>query len=270
MNLENKKQIAIIAMAVGLGLVAVILTGNHIQSSIKRETAVLAKQAEKARAADRKRIDLLQKQIEALRTKQIQTAKQIGSTRVVKSSPEIPKSSLALRTPPGKRAMTIRIDSLSAVGGLINPGDYVDILSKLTIPPPPGSKEKSEKVTAILFQNLQVLAVGTNLQATGGYAAQQASASLNITFALDPEEAGLMAFARDNGKFRLILRSPTETETQMLQIASWDALADYVLDKHGMDLIIPKQSAIIQAIPSFGPTEEIKPAIQIFRGNREL
>ncbi len=47
MNLENKKQIAIIALAVGLGLVAVLLMGNHIQGSIQKETATIAKEFKK-------------------------------------------------------------------------------------------------------------------------------------------------------------------------------------------------------------------------------
>ena len=46
MNIENKKQIGIIALAVGLGLIAAILIGNYMQESIKQETAMLSKNFE--------------------------------------------------------------------------------------------------------------------------------------------------------------------------------------------------------------------------------
>ena len=43
MNLENKKQIAIILMAVALGLVAALLASNYVQTNIQEESR---KQAE--------------------------------------------------------------------------------------------------------------------------------------------------------------------------------------------------------------------------------
>jgi len=46
MNLEAKRQFAIIACAVGLGAVAAILTGNHIESNIKQATAKLSQEHE--------------------------------------------------------------------------------------------------------------------------------------------------------------------------------------------------------------------------------
>lgn len=276
LNLENKKQIAIILLAVGLGLVAAVLTGSHIQSSIQKETTALAKEYEEKKIQPLiQQIDVLTGEVKNLSERQValqQKQEQIVVGQVQAQPAAQPQaSSLALKTPAGKRALTILIDSLSAVGGLINPGDYVDILAHMLVPPPPNTTLASEKVTAILFQNMQVLAVGTNLQAAAGYQAQQAG-SLNITLAVNPEEAGLLTFAQQQGRLQLILRSPTETETQILQPASWDNLAEYALDKNGMELMVPKSRAVIQPVDAKtqkGP-EEIKPYIQIFRGGREL
>ena len=187
--------------------------------------------------------------------------------------PDVPKSSLSIRTPAGKRALTVSIDSLSAVGGLINPGDYVDIMGHLTIPAPPGSNQPAQKVTAILFQNMQVLAVGTNIQTASDYASQQQASALNITFAVDPEEAGLMTFAKQYGRLQLVLRSPSETETQILQPASWEALGEYVLDRHGMELATPQSRAMIQPVGDKGTAaqpSEVEPYIQIWRGGQQL
>ncbi|OGX08093.1 MAG: Flp pilus assembly protein CpaB [Omnitrophica WOR_2 bacterium GWA2_47_8] len=274
LNLENKRQVLIIAVAVLLGLTAALLTGNHIESSIKQQTADLAKEFKKNDAIYREEVENLKKEIQLLASRQMAVAQQQATGPAGAPSAEIPKSSLALRTPPGKRALTVLIDALSAVGGLINPGDYVDIMAHLKIPSPANLKLPEEKVTAVLFQNIQVLAVGTNLQATGGYEQQQQARSLNITLAVEPEEAGLLTFAQNNGTLQLVLRAPQETEIRMLQTASWEALSDYVLDKHGMELTIPRSRTMIQPVgtgiaPAKGD-EEVKPYIQIFRSGKEL
>ena len=170
----------------------------------------------------------------------------------------------------GAGAESRRPMGVAAVGGMINPGDYVDVLAHLTVPPPPNTTVPPEKVSAILFQNIQILAVGTNMQNPGSYEAQQAAGSLNITFAVDPEEAGLLIFAQQNGRLQMVLRSPSETETQMVQPASWETLASYALDKGGIELAVPRSRAVIQPVGTGAPGEEVKPYIQIFRGGREL
>jgi Flp pilus assembly protein CpaB len=267
MNIENKKQVAIIALAIGLGLVAAVLTGNHIQSSIKEETVRLSQEYQEKKIKPLMgEIDSLRKDMKKLEAQQATAAQRIAAGAPKAEETAVPKSSLALRTPAGKRAFSINIDSLSAVGGLVNPGDYVDIIAQLDMPDPVNNK--TENITSLIFQNILILAVGTNLQAPGGYEKQQASRSLTITLALTPEEAGLMAFVQKNGRMQFVLRAPAETETQMLQAASWSALADYVFEKQGTELVIPRQKAVIEPVKE--NKEEVKPFIQIFRGGREL
>jgi Flp pilus assembly protein CpaB len=273
MNLENKKQIAVIALAIGFGLVASLLANEYTQRKINEETAKLAKKFSKDEQALKNEIDILRNEVKTLAARQMTLAQQ-GAPAGVKEgvSESIPRSSLSLRTPPGKRALTIRIDSLSAVGGLINPGDYVDVLAHLKVPSDEDGA-KTDIVTAVIFQNVQVLAVGTNLQVTGGYADQQNARALNITVAVNPEEIGLFTFAQRRGNFQLVLRAPEETGTEMLQVASWEALSDYVLDKFGMELVLPKSQANIipvgSGISSSGKSEEAKPYIQIFRAGKQ-
>lgn len=268
MNIENKKQIMIILLAIGLGLVAAVLTGNHIQSSIQKETAKLSTDFEN------KKVKPLLQEISVLR----QEVKQLASRPAVVAgatgeggkteAPSLPKSTLALRTPAGKRAYTVLIDSLSAVGGLVNPGDYVDVIAHMTMPDP-ATPTITTTISSMVFQNVQILAVGTNFQAPGGYEQQQQARSLNITFALTPDEASLMAFIEKNGRMQLVLRAPNETETQIIQAASWSSLADYVFEKQGTELIIPRSHAVIEPVAT-ETKEEVKPMIQIFRGGKEL
>ena len=89
-------------------------------------------------------------------------------------------------------------------------------------------------------------------------------ASLKITFAVDPQEAGLLAFADKNGNLELALRSPDETEHQMVKADTWKTLADYVLKNQGLDIQNPDGEQ------ANNKPEENKPSIQIFRGGKEL
>ena len=268
MNLENKKQVAIIVLAIGLGLVAATLTGNYIQNNIQAETARLSQEIET------KKVQPMMQEIAALRDQMQQLAARQATMATATPGqggsdvPAPPKSSLALRTPAGKRAYTILMDSLSAVGGLVNPGDYIDVIAHLNIPNPTSEAQTPESISSIVFQNVQILAVGTNLQAPGGYEQQQNARSLNITLALTPEEAGLMAFMEKNGKLQFILRAPAETETEQVKVSSWSTLADYVFEKQGTELVLPREKAIIEPLKQ-EKKEEVKPFIQIFRGGQQ-
>jgi Flp pilus assembly protein CpaB len=209
------------------------------------------------------RMDALEEENRQMKSTQTAQMKEGGVG--APGSVAVPQISLAVKTPPGKRATTVKIDSLSAVGGLINPGDYVDVLAQLVLPNPIDPKAKPETVTAMIFQNIQVLGIGTNLQIPGQYDIQQRTPELWVTFALDPQETGLVSFAQQNGKVQLVLRSPQETEIRMLQAANWQTLSDYVLEKQGTDISGPRSRAMLEP-----DTEEVKPYIQIFRGGREL
>jgi len=263
MNIENKRQIAILLLAVILGIIAAVLTGSTIESNIKQATSQYAADYQK------KQIKPLVDKVVAMEReiRRLQAMKQAPAPVIKESAPKvpkIPKSSLALRTPVGRRAYTVRIDSLSAVGGLINPGDYVDIIGHLAMPDPVTFQKQN--ISSIIFQNIQILAVDTNLQAPGSYERQQARA-LNVTFALTPEEAGLMSFVERNGKMQLILRAPAEMETETVQVATWEELAGYVYDKQGTELMLPRKEAPLKIDET---PAGIEPYIEIFQGGQAL
>ena len=223
MNVENKKQLVIILFAVGLGLVAAVATGQYISTTISEETRRMTKEIEDKKVKPlAQQMAVMQEKIQQLESRPIAVA---GPGGGAVENPGVAKSTLSLMTPAGKRAYTVRIDPLSAVGGMINPGDYIDILAHMNMPDPMNN-DKTEKITSVVFQYVKVLAVGTNLQATGGYEQQQAAGALNITLALSPEEAGLMSFMEKNGQLQMVLRAPSETIIEELQKADWQNLAD--------------------------------------------
>jgi len=288
MNLENKKQVAIVLLAVGLGLVAAIATGKYIENSVNKKAQAYKQEFEKnfekkAMVPLLGEIGKLQKDLKKLKDSQAAMAKrQQQQASMLASAPKkegiktkeiVDSTVFSVITPPGKRAVTILIDTLAAVGGLINPGDSVDVIAQLSIPTMEG-KQETEQVTSVLFQNIQVLAIGTNFKPVGNalvYQAQQKARALNITLALSPEEAGLLTFAQSNGKFNLSLRSPDERGKKVLEVASWDALSEYVLENQGTNLKAPQKKPEKKVDEGGQPVEEeIIPTIQIFRGGREL
>ncbi len=288
MPFENKKQLLIIGGAVVAGIAAVVLTSNYVKNSIEGQTASLAErydakqkgmisqvqqrsdQQMAALAQELERVKTeqaaaMQKQTAALQQAQQQAQQQQAEQeqarlRQAAQAQKVRKPSLALKTPVGKRAVTVMIDSLAAVGGLLNPGDFVDVIAELNVP----SQDPDKKtVTAMIFQGLQVLAINTNEEDLGAYDQQQAANFLKITFAVDPQEAGLLSFADKNGKLELALRSPDETERKTLKADTWKTLADYVLKNQGLDIKNPDGENVNK------PAEN-KPNIQIFRGGKEL
>ncbi len=284
MPFENKKQLLIIVGAVFAGIVAVFLTSNYVKTAIQGQTAALAEQydlkqkdmvAQIQQRSDQQMAALAQ-ELERVKAEQAQTsqrqmaamqeAMQQQARMQQQQAPQVQqvirKPSLALKTPVGKRAVTVRIDSLAAVGGLLNAGDFVDVIAELNVP----SQDSDKKtVTAMIFQGLQVLAINTNEDDPGAYVEQQAAGYLKITFAVDPQEAGLLSFANKNGNLELALRSPDDTDHQKLKANTWKTLADYVLKNQGLDIQDPDGENAASIKP-----EENKPSIQIFRGGKEL
>ncbi len=290
MNPENKKQILIIVLAIGAGIVATVMTAGYVQSKIEAERAIMSKQLQAKQQEfmtlqqqSLQRVDALTQEIVALKQSQEQIKQQAiaaaqaaarSTTVGGKDGEKVRKPSLALRTPPGKRAVTVLIESLSAVGGLVDPGDFVDVIAQLNIPKSGGKEDKKDSVTVMVFQHLQILAINTNLDDRGAYDDQQAANSLKITFAVEPQEAGFMSFAEKNGKIQLALRSPTEKKNEQIKTSTWKTLADYILQNQGADIGISGEAqdnskgkrADVESVD----VKEAKPYIQIYRAGKEL
>lgn len=149
--------------------------------------------------------------------------------------------SLASVTPIGKRAVTIPVDSIGSLAGMIKPGDYVDILATVAIPIQLGNKQVTQKTVIPLFQNILLLATGVNLSSYSGSPAtqdrggkggtEQVQAPPHVTLALTPQEASIIAFVQEQGKLRLVLRSPADSKPEPFQAANWDTVLQYLMPK---------------------------------------
>lgn len=164
--------------------------------------------------------------------------------------------SLAMSTPPGKRAITISVDNISSLAGMLKPEDYVDVIAMLpqAVQGADG-KQATQLLVLPLFQKVLVLAVGNEsrayIQEESRYKKteqkEKETAPL-ITLALNPQEASLIAFVQEQGKIRLILRSPSDTNIEPAQPATWETLFQYIM---------PQKSAEEQQQVDAGPFVEI-------------
>ena len=178
--------------------------------------------------------------------------------------------SLAMSTPIGKRAVTISVDSISAVGGMIRPGDYVDVVAMVAVPvTTPEGKQASQAAVVPLFQNTLVLAIGQETaalpqSAEGRYKKEEKRGeSPAITLALNPQETNLLAFVQEQGKIRLSLRSPSDAKIESMQPASWDSLFQYLN-------LAPREPQEAQPKQEKKPAEPEPVYVEIYRGlNKE-
>ena len=170
-------------------------------------------------------------------TADISKGEQISLTKLV-SAKQAGGGALSGLTPAGKRAVTILVDNISSVAGMLKPGDYVDVMAALQVPVQVAEgKQEGQLGILPLFQNVLVLAVGQNSSTVSSQgsryqkkeddssSAQQQNQM--ITLALAPQEASLIAFVQEQGKIRLTLRSPADAKVEQVQPATWETLFKY-------------------------------------------
>ena len=132
--------------------------------------------------------------------------------------------------PDGRRALAIKVDKVIAAGGLIQPGDRVDIYAVLEVDrldPLTGQRIGGVERPLIVAQLIEVLAVEQELlqvlptqgnqertPEAGGALVKQADpqpAGSVVTLAVTPAEAQLLLFAEEEGAIRLAVRGPEDT-----------------------------------------------------------
>ena len=113
-------------------------------------------------------------------------------------APEGTAAGLSGILPDGKRALTIKVDEVSGVGGFIHPGDHVDVLVDLAL------KEESEHFSRTILHDIVVLTTGQIWQQKGD---DKPVVVTTVTLELTPHESEVLNLASNEGKVRLALRN---------------------------------------------------------------
>ncbi len=149
---------------------------------------------------------------------------QVTSNKVAEVGGTENADSLAFAVPDGKRAISISADQVVSAGGLVLPGDYVDIMSVLNGKTADGSDVQNYVVKTIL-QNIQVLAVAQTIASSSDDTAATDKTSKSkpnpdattLTLLVTPEQAEMLFLAESNGTLRAIVRGFGDAATSDLR-----------------------------------------------------
>jgi pilus assembly protein CpaB len=105
------------------------------------------------------------------------------------------------RVESGHRAMTVPVDEINSISGMLEPGDMIDLMVTLD--------QNGKKITFPLLQSVQVMATGQRAvdDAKSGERRQFSTVTLDTT----PEQAQNVIVARDSGKLTALLRNPQDS-----------------------------------------------------------
>lgn len=99
---------------------------------------------------------------------------------------------------PGLRAMSIKVDEVTGVGGFILPSTFVDII---------GVENQSGKRTAeTILRRIKVLAIAQETTTEEG----KAKIVRTVTLEVKPDQAEVLALQMHKGSIHLVLRNPLE------------------------------------------------------------
>ncbi len=174
----------------------------------------------------------------------IATSEQVLATKVVAlESAASTGDSLSYIIPDDRRAISISVSEVINSGGLVLPGDYVDIIGVFDVAfiDAEGDEKVEERYFArLILQNIEVMAVAQNLvdtapeagtatdadgeavadtQDASGQRVRNTEADPNpgaatVTLSVTPQEAQLVFLAEENGVLRLAVRPYGDSEVQ--------------------------------------------------------
>ena len=119
-----------------------------------------------------------------------------------KLAPEGSMGGFSSLIPPGMRAMTVAVNVVSGVGGFILPKTRVDVL--VTASP---SNNREEATTKIILVNVEVVAIDQTVDKENSDPLTVKS----VTLLVNPEQAGKLALAMNEGTLQLALRNSSDS-----------------------------------------------------------
>lgn len=142
---------------------------------------------------------------------------------------DIARSQLAYEVPRGQRAVTVAVSDITGVGGLIRPGNFVDVMGTFEFGRPVSRQglqvvyEDERSETRLLMQNVQVVAVERQHRRSRPVprtSAEEGAASAvestveqerpdvrNVTVIVAPKQAQELILAQEIGTLTMALRS---------------------------------------------------------------
>ena len=119
----------------------------------------------------------------------------------------------------GRRALTIEVDTVNAVSGMLRPGDHIDLIYGLRGTEPGDASERSLP----LLSNVRVLATDQTLTKRDDGSGRERSFS-TVTLDVSPREAQRIIVAKQSGRLTATLRHPDDAERNRTGVISAEDL----------------------------------------------
>ena len=131
-------------------------------------------------------------------------------------------------TPAGMRAVSVRVDEASSVGGFVAPGTYVDVIAIMQ-PQLDGAKQ----VSKVILQKVRVLAGGQQMRTSpDGKPALVNTVTLEVT----PSQAEKLKLAEAEGRLQLSIRNATDLIVEKTPGATRrDVINDVALEQRALE-----------------------------------
>lgn len=124
-------------------------------------------------------------------------------------------ATFSARLAAGRRAVTVPVDEISSISGMLSPGDTVDLIVS--------TRANQRAAMVPVMQSVKVLATGTRVGA-GDAEGRGERSFTTITLDVTPHEAKRIMAAREVGKLTALLRAPGDNTP--IRMAATDALAE--------------------------------------------
>lgn len=214
----NGRSIFILALAVGLGLIAMIFTRRMLSSrpagaDDTREVLVAARDFKEEEILKPDMVTVIRMPSSAVppnafssyadvQDRWVKNVMLEGDILVEKKlGPKGTPPGLVANIPHGMRAFAIDVTEQSGVSGFILPGHHVDVIRHDT-------NDKNEHQAQTILQNVLVLAAGQVFTRQDERAVQ----SRTVTLALKPDEVDILVAARAGSNLSLALRGVNDHE----------------------------------------------------------
>ncbi|MGL6044782.1 MAG: Flp pilus assembly protein CpaB [Sandaracinobacteroides sp.] len=182
---------------------------------------------------------------------------------------------LAALVTPGNRAIAVSVEAATAAGGLIWPGDRVDIILTQEIRED-GVPLAQQVVSETILSNVRILSTDQKLESAGD-AAQSVEGKVEarripttITVEVTPPDAERVTVAATLGRLHLTLRGVAAGEAPALPAAvTWAGSVSPALTS-----VRPRQPAGLSATPTpsspapAGPTPQRETGVRVYRGSQ--
>ena len=146
-------------------------------------------------------------------------------------------ATFSVRVKPGHRAMTVPVDEINSISGLLEPGDAIDLMASI--------EQKGRTHVFTLLQNVMVMATGQ--RAENDPKSGEKRLYSTVTLDTSPEEAFNIVRAREAGKLTALLRNPDDKGALDKSLGDPGDFFDSRGRTGGVPVLIGGQSGVIPA-----------------------